>query len=255
MTTQPSAPSAPFARFVSAEVTRMASDTRFLVLMLGMPVGMYLLFTNLPGTGQSTGGLAPRVGAMISMAAFGAIGTALTATAPRLAQERTTGWMRQLRVLPMPGHRVVAAKVLAAMIWALPAIVLVFAAAELDHGIRLAAWRWCAIAVLLWLGTAPFAALGLLIGYLTDESSAFAVMYGVYLFLGAAGGLWIPVNALPAVLQRIARTLPSNRDAELGWAVAAAHGPSLVGAAILVAWLAAFTGTVVLVYRRATATR
>lgn len=245
----------PMARFLLLEVMRMASDKRFLLLMLGMPVGMYLLFTNLPGANQPANGLTPAVAVMISMAAYGAIGTTLTATGPRIAQERSTGWMRQLRVLPLSPPAVLTAKVLAAMLWALPAILLVFATAMLNHGVELSVGQWLAITALLWVGSAPFAALGVLIGYLTDDSSAFAVMYGLYLFLGAAGGLWMPANTLPTVLAHIAATLPSNRYAALGWTIAAGHTPSATGAAILIAWLLGFAGLAAVCYRRATATR
>lgn len=245
----------PWLRYLRLELVRMAADKRFLLLMLGMPVGMYLLFTNLPGADQPANGLAPAVAVMVSMAAYGAIGTALSATAPRIAQERTNGWARQLRVLPLSGRAVVAAKVAAAMLWAAPAIGLVFATAALDHGIALHTWQWAAVGGLLWVGTAPFAALGVLIGYLTDDSAAFAVMYGLYLFLGAAGGLWMPVSQLPHVLAAIARALPSNRLGELGWRVAAGHGPTPSGVLILVGWLVVLAAGAALLYRRAAATR
>ncbi|MFG2044045.1 ABC transporter permease [Dactylosporangium sp. NPDC048998] len=241
--------------YVRLEVARMASDKRFLILMLAMPVAMYLLFTNLFGEANNrpANGLPPDVGAMVSMAAFGAIGAVLTATGPRIAQERTTGWMRQLRIMPVTIRAVLAGKVLAAMVWALPAIILVFGAAVLDHGVSLSVAQWLEIGGLLWIGAAPFAALGVLIGYLTDDASAFPVLYGVYLFLGAVGGLWMPVDVLPTALQHIAHVLPSNRVAEFGWTIAAGHRPPLAGTAILLGWLGAFAGLAALAYRRGAA--
>jgi ABC-type multidrug transport system, permease component len=242
--------------YLRLEIVRMASDRRFLILMLAMPVAMYLLFTNLFGAAnnQPTNGLTPAVGVMISMAAFGAIGAALTATGPRIAQERTNGWMRQLRIMPLSARSVISAKVLAALVWALPAILLVLLTAVLDHGVSLTAGQWIAIGGLLWVGTAPFAALGILIGYVTDDSSAFPVMYGIYLFLGAVGGLWMPPSVLPSALRHISYALPSNRVAEFGWRIAAGHSLSLAGPAILLAWLIAFSSLAALAYRR-TATR
>ncbi|KAA2262703.1 ABC transporter permease [Solihabitans fulvus] len=237
------------------EVLRMLRDRRFLILMLVLPVGMYLLFTNVFGQEDRAAArpddvLGVDVRLMVSMAAFGAIGAALSATGPRIAQERAIGWMRQLRVMPMPARQVIIAKVLAAMTMALPAIVLVATTAVLAHGVRLAAWQWLAIGGMLWLGTAPFAALGVWIGYLADGDSAFAVMYGVYLALSALGGLWMPVHVLPSVLQDIAPMLPSNRFAELGWNVAAGTGPSMLGVAVLAGWLVVFAALALLGYRR-----
>ena len=60
--------------YLRLEILRMASDKRFLILMLAMPVAMYLLFTNLFGAANNrpTNGLTPDLAVMISMAAFGA---------------------------------------------------------------------------------------------------------------------------------------------------------------------------------------
>jgi ABC-2 type transport system permease protein len=237
------------------EVRRMLADVRFLVLMLAMPVAMYLLFTNIFGNTAPVSGMSEYVRAMIAMAAFGAIGAALMATAPSIAQERANGWLRQLKTMPIRPRAVIAAKVLSAMAWGLPAIVLVFATAMLDHGVRLPAWQWVAIGGLLWIGTAPFAALGTFIGYLTGGESAFGVMMGIYFTLAALGGLWMPVDILPSALKHIAVVLPSNRFAELGWRVAAGHAPSVVGVAVLGAWLVGFAGLAALAYRKANALR
>ena len=237
------------------EMRRMLSDKRFLILMLALPIFMYLLFTNVFGANQRAYGLDQDVSLMISMAAYGAIGAALMATAPRIAQERTNGWLRQLKVMPISAGQTIAAKMLAALAWAVPAIVLVDVTAVLAHGVSMPAWRWLAIGGLLWIGTAPFAALGAWIGYLTDDSAAFGVMYGVYIFLGAVGGLWMPVSILPSVLRHIAVALPSNRFAELGWNIAAGRAPSMSGFAILAGWLVLFTGLAWLGYRRANALR
>lgn len=237
------------------EIRRMLVDTRFLILMLALPIAMYLLFTNIFGNTPPVNGLSEDVREMIAMAAFGAIGAALMATAPRIAVERTNGWLRQLRTMPISARTVITAKVLSAMVWGLPAIVLVDLTAVLDHGVRLPSWQWLAIGGLLWVGTAPFAALGTFLGYLTDGDTAFGVMFGIYLALAVLGGLWMPVSILPKVLQHIAAVLPSNRFAELGWRIASGGSPSLLGATILAGWLAAFAALAGLLYRRSNALR
>ncbi len=237
------------------EIRRMLTDTRFLILMLAMPIAMYLLFSAIFASTPPVNGMSEAVRDMISMAAFGAIGAALMATAPRIAQERTNGWLRQLRIMPVSTGQVITAKVLAAMAWALPAIVLVDVTAVLAHGVRMAAWQWLAIGGLLWVGTAPFAALGTFLGYLTGGESAFGVTYGIYLFLAALGGLWMPVSILPATLRHIATVLPSNRFAELGWRIAVGDAPTPLGALVLAGWLVVFTALAGLLYRRSNALR
>jgi ABC-2 type transport system permease protein len=237
------------------EIRRMLTDTRFLILMLAMPIAMYLLFSTIFENTPPVDGMPEAVRDMISMAAFGAIGAALMATAPRIAQERTNGWLRQLRIMPVSGRQVITAKVLAAMAWGLPAIVLVDLTAVIAHGVSLPAWQWLAIGGLLWLGTAPFAALGTFLGYLTGGDSAFGVTYGIYLFLAALGGLWMPVSILPSALRHVAVTLPSNRFAELGWRIASGGSPSGLGAVVLAGWLVVFVALAGLLYRRSNALR
>jgi ABC-2 type transport system permease protein len=237
------------------EIRRMLTDTRFLILMLVLPIAMYLLFSAVFENTPPVNGLSEDVRDMISMAAFGAIGATLLATAPRIAQERANGWLRQLRIMPVSGRQVITAKVLAAMALGLPAIVLVDLTAVLAHGVRLPAWQWLAIGGLLWLGTAPFAALGTFLGYLTGGDAAFGVTYGIYLFLAALGGLWMPVTILPATLRHIAVVLPSNRFAELGWRIAAGGAPSGVGALVLAGWLVVFVVLAGFRYRRSNALR
>ena len=237
------------------EIRRMLTDTRFLTLMLAMPIAMYLLFSTIFENSPPVDGMSESVRDMISMAAFGAIGAALLATAPRIAQERSNGWLRQLRIMPVSTGQVITAKVLAAMAWGLPAIVLVDVTAVLAHGVHMAAWQWVSIGGLLWVGTAPFAALGTFIGYLTGGDAAFGVTYGIYMFLAALGGLWMPVTILPASLRHVATVLPSNRFAEMGWQIAAGHGPTAIGAIVLAGWLVVFTALAGLLYRRSNATR
>src|SRR5258708_14172513 len=109
-------------------------DPRYLVLALVAPVGFYLLFTNLFGAAQGAGanGLPAPVGAMVSMAMFGAMWAVLSATSPRIAQERSIGWLRQLRLLPVRAQSVLTARLLAAVVLAGPALVLVFVTAGVD---------------------------------------------------------------------------------------------------------------------------
>lgn len=237
------------------EIRRMVVDTRFLILILAMPIAMYLLFTNIFGNTPPVAGMTEAVRGMISMSAFASMGAALMATTPRIAVERTNGWLRQLRTMPIPARTVIAAKILSALVWGGPAIVLVDIVAVLDHGVSLPAWQWLAIDGLLWIGTLPFAAMGVLLGYLTNGDTAFGVLFGIYLALAALGGLWMPVTILPTALQNIAPVLPSNRFAELGWRIAGGGTLSGQGIAVLAAWLVAFTLLAGLCYRRANALR
>src|SRR5581483_11519917 len=203
-------------------------------LVVGWPVAAYLLFSTVFGSAADRAeGLDPHVEIMVAMAAFGAMGAVLMATGPRLATDRQSGWARQLRLTPLTAPAALLARVGAAMVVTLPAVCLTFVAAVAVKGVTLPAWEWPVMVVVLLVGTAPFAALGLVIGNLADGDSAMGMTTIAYFALAALGGLWMPPKVLPAGMRAVAHTLPSNRLAELAWRVAAGHAPPLAAVGVL----------------------
>ena len=222
--------------YLRLELLRSLRDRQYLALVVGWPVGAYLLFSAVFGSQPATNGLSVDTGLMVSMATFGAFGAVLIATGPRLALDRQTGWLRQMRLTPLAPGVIFAARVIAAIVLALPAIVLTFIVGVAAHGVRLEPWQWPVLVGLLTAGCLPFAAIGLVIGAAVDADAAQGATTVVYLAMAALGGMWIPVSILPAPLQTVALALPSNRMAELGWKVAAGQAPTLAAVAILGAW-------------------
>ena len=148
--------------FLRLELGRSFRDPRYLVLAVAAPVGFYLLFAGIfTGRGTSEGQLPAQVEIMVAMATFGAMWGALSATAPRLARDRESGWLRALGVTPLSAGRVLGARIVAGVTVALPAIAAVAVTAVLAHHVRLDAWQWAAGLGLLWAGTLPFVALGI----------------------------------------------------------------------------------------------
>ncbi|MGI9119249.1 MAG: ABC transporter permease [Acidimicrobiales bacterium] len=235
--------------YLRLEVLRVLRNSRYLLLSLATPVGFYLLFTSIFGA-ESAEGLAQPVEAMVSMAAYGAIGAVLFTTGPRVATEREAGWLRQLRATPLPAGKVIAAKVLAAMALGLPAVVVVSITAGLVQGVRLTAGEWTGFIAVTTLGTAPFAMLGLLIGYLADSDSAHSLTLAAWFVLPAIGGLWMPLRLLPEALRAVGRVLPTNRLGDLGWRIAAGQGPRVSSGLILLGWTAGLAVLAAWSYRR-----
>jgi ABC-2 type transport system permease protein len=235
--------------YVALEVRRTLRDTGFVIMGIGMPVLMYLLFTNI-GDGADR---AWKTASMVGMAAYGALGSALT-TGTGIAEDKTTGWLRQLRVTPMPPRAVVAGRALTGSVVVLPAIVVVLAAGGLVNGVRLAVWEWAAVAALLWLGSLPFALLGLGNGYrLTAQTTGVANM-ACNIGLSVLGGLWFPASAFPHWLSTLSAYTPTNRYGQLAAAVSVGSAPSAGTVAILVGWLLVFGGYAVVAYRSAART-
>jgi ABC-type multidrug transport system ATPase subunit len=228
--------------FLRLELGRSLRDPRYLVLAIAAPVGFYLLFASIfTGRGTSEGQLPAQVEIMVAMAAFGAMWGALSATAPRLARDRESGWLRALEVTPLTAGRVLAARIVAGVMVALPAIVAVGVTAVLAHHVTLEAWQWAAGLGLLWAGTLPFVALGIVIGSLTSSTTAYALTTALYFALAALGGLWVPPAQFSPALRHIAATLPSYNLADLGWRVAGGSAPPLRAGLILAAWTAGLT--------------
>jgi ABC-2 type transport system permease protein len=230
--------------YVRLEIRRTLRDTGFVIGGVVMPVLMYLLFTNL---GDDERGW--RTAAMVGMAAYGAVGSALN-TGGAVAEDRAVGWLRQLRVTPMTPREVVTGRTLTGVVTVLPAIVAVLAAGGLVNGVRLAVWQWAAIALLLWLGSVPFTLLGLGNGYRLTGPSTGVVNMMCNLGLAVLGGLWFPISLFPGWLRRLSAYTPTHRFAQLGTAVSEGHAPGAGAIIVLTAWLVLFGSYAVLSYRR-----
>ncbi|MFF4538395.1 ABC transporter permease [Streptomyces aureus] len=235
--------------YLRLEVRRTLRDTGFVIGGVAMPVMMYLLFTNLGGGDDG----AWKTASMVGMAAYGAVGSALN-TGGGVAEDKVTGWLRQLRVTPMTSRQVVLGRALTGSVTVLPAIVAVLAAGGVVNGVRLDAWQWAATAVLLWLGSVPFTLLGLGNGYrMTAQTTGVANMV-CNLGLAVVGGLWFPLALFPGWLRSVSAYTPTNRFAELGVSVTEGRAPGLTAVAVLGAWLLAFGSYAVISYRRSART-
>ena len=186
---------------------------------------------------------------------YGGIWACLVATGPRLANERSSGWFRQLSLLPLAPWKILVSRMLVAILFALPAMLLIYATAILVHGVQLTAGEWVGIILLMWVGVWPFALLGIALGYVTNDSTSFGVTYGLYMAISAAGGLWVPPAILPSTMLSIAKLLPTYQAADLGWRIAAGDAPDLNSWVVLVVWAVLFLVIAALFARRAARVR
>ncbi|WP_106975083.1 ABC transporter permease [Streptomyces katrae] len=236
--------------YVRLEVRRTLRDTGFVVFGIGMPVLMYLLFTNL---GPADGAGEWKTASMVAMAAYGALGAALS-TGNGVAEDKGIGWLRQLRVTPMTPRQVVAGRTLTGSVIVLPAIAAVLAAGAFVNGVRLEAWQWGAVALVLWLGALPFTLLGIGNGYRLTAQTTGVVNVGCSLALSVVGGLWFPVELFPDWLSFLSGFTPTRRFAEIGQSLAAGAAPGPAAVAVLAVWVLLFGSYAVLSYRRSART-
>lgn len=236
--------------FLALEMRRSLRDVRYLVIAVVLPIGLYLLFAGLFGShGQQAQGLPQPAELMVAMIAYGAMWAVFSATGPRIAHERAIGWTRQLRVTPLTPAAALAGKLVTALAAALPAMLLVALTAVVSHHVTLSAAQWTALLIVMWTGVLPLAVLGLAIGYLVADEIAFPLLMALYFALGALGGLWMPLSAMPHAMQDIGRALPSNGLAELGWRTAGGQASVPAAVLVLAAWLLGSTLAAWLAYR------
>ena len=208
---------AAFGRF---ELLRLVRSWRFLAVTVGFPVVFYMLFLNDRSPGKVVDGTVPwRMYLMVSMCSFGSLVAALNAGGTRLASERATGWARQLRVTPLPSWSYVSTKVAVSMLVVLPVVVLVEVVGSAFGGVRLDAGSWVELTLLMWATAAPFAVLGVFVGFMVHAETAYPVVTVLMFVLGYFGGLFTPVSHMPQALQTTARILPSFHHASLGLAL------------------------------------
>lgn len=203
---------------VRDELYAIIREPAAIFFSIAMPVGFFALFANLFG-GPSDGPVSNATMMLATFGAFGVISVALLNPGIGVAEDRERGWLRVKRVSPVPVGTTLAAKVAAS----LPVAFGVYAAMSVtavamdtfdtDPG------TWLAIAGVLLLGSLPFALLGLAVGFAVSGRAAPAIINAVFLPMAIAGGLWIPVDALPAFVQRIAPVLPTYHVSQLGLGV------------------------------------
>jgi ABC-2 type transport system permease protein len=219
-----------------AEVNRLRRNRRYFIFTLLFPVVLYLAIGKEHAQAY---GVDFKAFYMLAMATLGAFSGALTGNAQRIAQEKKEGWIRQLRLTPLPANAYVISKILVSMVITVPTVAIVLLLGRFYGNVQLPLWQWLVILVTIWFGTTIFAALAVAIGYRFPPDQVQAVSMILYFGFAILGGLWFPVSG---VVRQIGETLPTYAVVKIGTDVilGASVSPGLIIG--LVVWLAIFTG-------------
>jgi ABC-2 type transport system permease protein len=239
---------------IKLELTRALRNRKFLFFSVIYPSVLFLLIAGKADsvTKVDSTGLTIPTYMMVSMASFGALTAVLMGNSERIAKERESGWVRQLRLTTLPGRGYVLAKTASAAVVSLPSIIIVFLVAAAVKHVRLDAWQWLALTGAIWAGSLVFAALGVAIGYLASGDAVRPITMITYFGLSMLGGLWMPATTFPQWLQDIARWLPTHAYAALGQAIEQSQAPHAGDVTLLVAFFILFTGGAAWLYRKDT---
>lgn len=239
--------------YLGLETKRQWRNREALIFRLGLPTAA-LLILNATGQGDPTVSspglpdLPSATARMVALAALGALISGLAA-GPALGEERASGWLRQLRVTPLPARAAVTAKIAVAMSFALPAIALVVAAA-LTEGTGVGWTGTIELVALMWVATAPITALGTLIGLGFAAEAAQGATTFAFLVLWLLGGIFTSPSNMPDVLAAITETLPSYGVVQVGWSSATGEAIPASAVAVLIAWTVGAGGLAALAWRR-----
>jgi ABC-2 type transport system permease protein len=188
-----------------AELTMTLRRGETLLVTLILPVVLFFFFawilSRLPNGGNVISFLLPGIITVAIMS------TAMVSLGIATAYDRYYGVLKRLGASPLPRWGLLTAKVLAVLAIEVVQIALLVMLAVLVYGWRSAGPVWAAIPILL-LGTAAFAGLGMLMAGALRAEATLGIANGLYVIFLAIGGIFLPVNHLPPVLQVLAAVLP-----------------------------------------------
>jgi ABC-2 type transport system permease protein len=187
----------------------------FAIPSITFPVMFYVLFGLTFGSGRGLGGVSMATYLIATYGAFGVIGSALFGFGAGVAIERGQGWMLLKRATPMPVAAYFFAKLAVCLIFGAIIVLLLSSIGIAFGSVRLAPVTWARLGSTLVLGAIPFCAMGLAIGYFAGPNSAPPIVNLIYLPMGFASGLWIPIEVLPGAIKSIAPFLPAYHLGQL----------------------------------------
>lgn len=215
-----------------------------------MPVLFFALFASLFG-GEQVDAVGRPVGTtmLATFGAYGIIGTSLLTPAIGLAEARERGWLRQVRVSPVPVPVTLAAKVIAVFPYCLGILTVMTGTAAALGVLQISVVEWLLLVAALLVGSLPFALIGLAVGAHASGNATTAILNALIIPMAIAGGLWFPLEQLPDWMTQLAQWLPTYHLSRL--ALAALGGGGYGTHASYVLGFAAVAGiAAVIAYRR-----
>lgn len=192
----------------------MLREKAFVFPTLFFPLMFYVFFGLLFGK-TGLGGQMPTF-LLVTYGVFGIMSPALFGFGASVAMDRDKGWLAVKQVSPMPPLQFMLAKLFSAMVFASVIIVGLFFLGAVFGDVLLTKTQWLSLAALLLVGTLPFCALGLAVGFWVKGNAAIAVLNLIYLPSAFLSGLWVPINFFPGWLQQLANILPPFHLSQLG---------------------------------------
>lgn len=232
---------------IKSEFLKLARMRTYTVFTVVFPLMFYCFFGLAMGK-QNAGPMPMARYLMATYGAFGVMGATLYAFGVGVAVERGLGWLQLKRTSPMPPAAYFVAKGVVSLLFGALVVMLLFSLGAAFGGVRMPLQQWLLLGGSLVVGALPFCALGVAIGCFVGPNSASPTVNMIYLPMAFCAGLWIPMQFLPDVLQRVAPLLPAYHFGQIALAILDApvqgtilgHVEALVGFTLLfsgIAWV------------------
>lgn len=222
-----------------AELLRIFRNPYYVFWSLMMPILFYFIFTKVVNTGADNEA-EWQAHYLMSMASFSVMGSAIMTFGIRMVEERRNGWSTFMRLTPVSGPVYFAGKMFGQTMMHLFSVILIFIAGYLINGVHLSAFQWILCGLWIIAGSLPFLAIGTLVGTMRRVDTASGVSNVLYMALAVSGGLWMPLEIMPKLMQRIGEWLPSYNYGKGAWEIARGASPDWTNVLILLGYLLVF---------------
>jgi len=218
-----------YAKEAKYEFLKMFRLPIYAVSTLAFPVMFYVLFGLILNPRQAAfGGTSVAAYLIASYGTFGVMGAALFGFGVGVAVERGQGWLEVKRASPMPPYAYFTAKIAMCLLFSTLIVASLLLLGFAFGGVRLSTLQTLELLASLVVGSIPFCAMGLALGYFVGPNSAPALVNCFYLPLSFASGLWFPIEMMPKLVQKIAPGLPPFHLAQIALcSIGANHRGSL----------------------------
>ncbi|MGP7818089.1 ABC transporter permease [Niallia sp. 01092] len=228
-----------FMMQTKAEILRMFRNRYYIFWSLCMPIMFYFLFTKLISSPQNDQALW-KAHYLMSMTTFSVMGSSIMTLGIKLVQEQTQGWTRFIKISPLSTGVYFAAKMVAQTLIHVFSIVVIFLAGVLINGVELSLFQWMMCGVWIIFGSFPFLGIGTLVGTMKKVETASGISNLIYMVLAIMGGMWMPIDIFPKLMQAIAKWLPSYQFADGAWEIIRGNNPNVMNSLLLIGYLFLF---------------
>jgi ABC-2 type transport system permease protein len=222
-----------------SEILRVLRNRYFVFWSLVMPILFYYIFTNIVNTDVPDKELW-QAHYLMSMTVFSVMGSSIMTLGIRKVQENSQGWSMFMRITPLSDSVYFVAQMVGQSFIHVISIIVIFSAGALINDVNLTVSEWILSGLWILLGSIPFLALGTLIGTMKKVETAAGISNLIYMMLAIAGGMWMPIEVMPTLMQQIGKWLPSYNYGNGAWEIIRGDYPDWKNFLILVLFMFLF---------------